>query len=129
MLKSIHIEHELVFNDVIVAGQATERRLTVVHPLQVFQDRLLTAREHRVTCAMHRLYSGRRLRFAMDGSKGFDLPHIAAQSIKRPRIHQILWVLLCLTLLVSSLEKEPQSQTLLVSFYAQPLDMARNRTL
>ena len=117
MLKSIHIEHGLAFNHVILAGQATQRGLTAVYPLQVFQDQLLTAREHRLACAMHRLYPGHRLPFAMDGSKGFDVSHIAAQSIKRPRIHQILWFLLCLTLLVSSLDKESQSQTLLVSFY------------
>ena len=59
----------------------------------------------------------------MDVSKGFGIPRIVAQSIRRPQIHQTLLALLCLALLTSDFEREYQSQTLLVSFCTQALKM------
>lgn len=63
----------------------------------------------------------------MDVNQGFDVSHIAAQSITRPLPQQLLWTLLCLALLASSLDKESQSRTLLVSFWNQHLDMTETR--
>ena len=65
----------------------------------------------------------------MDVSKGFAVPHVAAQSIRRLRIHEILGTLLCLALLASTFEKVYQSQTLLVSFCTQALNMTSRGAL
>lgn len=59
----------------------------------------------------------------MDVSKGVAVPHVAAQSIRRLRIHEILGALLCLALLASTFEKVYHSRTLLVSFCTQALNM------
>lgn len=65
----------------------------------------------------------------MKVSQSSDVSHTAGQSIKRFLVRQTLWALLCLALLTSSLEKESQSQTLLVSFCTQPLDRTRHGAL
>ena len=70
----------------------------------------------------------------MDAGRPFDIPHIAAQGIKHSRLHQLLQALLCLpllglTLLASRPEDEFRAQTLLVSLFALPLNMARPGTL
>lgn len=70
----------------------------------------------------------------MDAGRRFDVPHIAAQGIKRSRLHQLLQALLCLPLLglkllASKADDEFRAQTLPVSFFAMPLNMARPGTL
>lgn len=56
----------------------------------------------------------------MDVGKGFDVSHVAVPNIKRRRASQILWALLCLTLLALRFVKESRSETLLVSLRTQP---------
>ena len=70
----------------------------------------------------------------MDAGRRFDAPHIAAQGIKRSGLHQLLQALLCLpllglALLASRPEDEFRAQTLSVSLFDLPLNMARPETL
>ena len=70
----------------------------------------------------------------MDAGRRFDVPHLAAQGIKRPRLRQLLRTLLCLpllglTLLASRPEDEFRAQTLLVSLFALLLKHGETRGL
>ena len=71
----------------------------------------------------HRLGSGHCSINNMDAGRRFNVPHIVAQGIKRPQLHQLLRALLYLpllglTLLASRPEDEFRAQTLLVSLFA-----------
>ena len=70
----------------------------------------------------------------MDAGRRFDVPHDAAQGIKRPRLRQLLRALLCLpllglTLLASRPEDKFRAQTRLASPFALPLKHGETRGL
>ena len=131
-LESTHIEDEPLANyatKTLVPIGSPSTHMQSLSSLSNFRRQPLTACEHRPPCSTYRLDSERRLLSAVEVSRGFDVTNIAAQIIKRPFIHQISLAVLCPELLASRLEIESPSQSLLVSFCTQPLDITRYRAL
>lgn len=76
---------------------------------------------------MNYLDSGPSLIFALDVSKGFNVSHIAAQSIKRPPYHQRPWSAWYCPRLVT--KRCRSLHNLLVSVFTQPLNLTRHGAL
>ena len=125
ILEPVHVEHQLCLR---VRSYWVRARSADPQPSVHFEQAL----GMQLPISTHGLGFGHRSIYSMDAGRRFKLPHIVAQGIKRPRLHQLLRALiylplLGLTLLASRPEDEFRAQTILVSLFALLLKYGETR--